>query len=146
MEQEGSLLCSYQAATGPDPQRDEPNPNPPNSVSKEAIVMLSCHLCLGLQCGLFSSDFPTKFLYKLLISPIHATCPVRPIFLHFFILVIFGEKYKLCSSSLCNFHQVPVTSSLFGPNIILTTLFSNTLNLCSSLMLGIRFYTIQNKR
>jgi hypothetical protein len=27
----------------------------------------------------------------------------------------------------------PVTSSLFGPNILLSTLFSNTLSLCSSL-------------
>jgi hypothetical protein len=27
----------------------------------------------------------------------------------------------------------PVTSSLFGPDIILTTLFSNVLSLCSSL-------------
>jgi hypothetical protein len=37
------------------------------------------------------------------------------------------------SSWLCRFHQPPVTSSLLGPNIFLSTLFSNTLNLCSSL-------------
>jgi hypothetical protein len=41
-------------------------------------------------------------------------------------------KYKLWSSSLCSFHQSPFTSSLFGPNILLSTLFSNTLSLCSS--------------
>jgi hypothetical protein len=29
--------------------------------------------------------------------------------------------------------QPPVTSSLFGPNILLSALFSNTLSLCSSL-------------
>jgi len=29
--------------------------------------------------------------------------------------------------------QPPATSSLLGPNILLTTLFSNTLNLCPSL-------------
>jgi hypothetical protein len=29
--------------------------------------------------------------------------------------------------------QSPITSSLLGPNILLSTLFSNTLNLCSSL-------------
>jgi hypothetical protein len=34
---------------------------------------------------------------------------------------------------LCNFFHSPVTSSLFGPYILLRTLFSNTLSLCSSL-------------
>jgi hypothetical protein len=34
---------------------------------------------------------------------------------------------------MCNFLHSPVTSSLLGPNILLRTLFSNTLSLCSSL-------------
>jgi hypothetical protein len=34
---------------------------------------------------------------------------------------------------LCSFLQPPVTSSLFGRNILHSTLFSNTLSLCSSL-------------
>jgi hypothetical protein len=34
---------------------------------------------------------------------------------------------------MCNFLHSPVTSSLFGPNILLRTLFSNTPHLCSSL-------------
>jgi hypothetical protein len=34
---------------------------------------------------------------------------------------------------LCNFLHSPATSSLLGPNILLRTLFSNTLSLCSSL-------------
>jgi hypothetical protein len=34
------------------------------------------------------------------------------------ILTMFGEEYKLRSSSLCDFLQSPVTPSLFGPNIL----------------------------
>jgi hypothetical protein len=44
-----------------------------------------------------------------------------------------GEKYKLRSSALCGFLQRPLTSSLFGPNILLRTLFYNTVILCSPL-------------
>jgi hypothetical protein len=47
------------------------------------------------------------------------------------ILIILGEEYKSRSSSLRNFLHYPVTSSFFGPNILLSTLFSNTLSLCS---------------
>jgi hypothetical protein len=65
--------------------------------------------------------------------PMRAICPAHLILLALFILTILGEEYKPCSSLLCSFVQPPVTSSLLGPNILLSTLFSNTLNLCSSL-------------
>jgi hypothetical protein len=41
------------------------------------------------------------------------------------IVIIFGEEYNLRSYSLCSFLQPRVTSSLFGPNILLSALFSN---------------------
>jgi len=44
-----------------------------------------------------------------------------------------GEKYKSFSSSLCNLLLSPVTSSLLGPNILLSNTFSNTLSFLSSL-------------
>jgi hypothetical protein len=44
-----------------------------------------------------------------------------------------GEQYRSLSSSLCSFLHFSVTSSLLGPNILLNTLFSNTLSLRSFL-------------
>jgi hypothetical protein len=55
------------------------------------------------------------------------------ILLDLIILIILNEDYKLFSSSLLNFLHPPVTSSLFDPNMLLSTLFSNALSLCSTL-------------
>ena len=59
--------------------------------------------------------------------------PRQSIILNFITRTILGEEYRSLSSSLCNFLHSPVTPSLLGPNILLNTLFSNTLSLCSSL-------------
>jgi len=104
----------------------------PHPTSWRSILILSTHLSLGLPSGFFPSGFPTKTLYTPFSSPIRATCPAHHILLDFITVTILGEEYKSFSSSLCNLLHSPVTSSLLGPNILLNTMFSNTLSLLSS--------------
>jgi hypothetical protein len=65
-------------------------------------------------------------------STMCATCPAHFILLDSIILII-DEDYKLWSFSLGIFLQFPITSSLFGLHFLLSTLFSDTVNLCYSL-------------
>jgi hypothetical protein len=56
------------------------------------------------------------------------------------ILIILGQEYELGSFSLCSFPQPPVTSFVLCPNILLSTLFSDTVYV-SPLMLNTKFCT-----
>jgi len=60
--------------------------------------------------------------------PIRATCPAYLILLDFVTRTILSEEYRSLSSLLCSFLHSPLTSSLLFPNILLSTLFSNTLS------------------
>ena len=80
-----------------------------------------------------SFRFPSKPCTCFCFS-LRATYTTHLILVDLISLTIFGEQFKSLSFSLCSFHQTPATSSLLAPNIHLSTLFSITLNLCSSLI------------
>jgi hypothetical protein len=109
------------------------------NLSKTHLIICSSHLHLGLPSGLFWLSHQYTICIPRL--PIHITCRSLFILLDSIVLIVLGEKYKLWSSSLCNPLQLPVTSSLFGPNILFSTLSSKTLSLCSSHMLKTKFHT-----
>ena len=100
--------------------------------SWRSTLILSSHLCVGLPSVLLPSGLPTKILYALLLSPIHASCRTHFILLDMITRIIFGEEHRSLSSSLCILLHSSVTFSLLGPNILFSTLSSDSLSLCSS--------------
>jgi hypothetical protein len=72
------------------------------------------------------SGFPTKILYTVLITPMHAISLTYFILIYLNTVIISSKQHKLYSSSFCNFLHPPDTSSFFVPNILLNDLFSDT--------------------
>jgi len=105
----------------------------PNPTSWRYILTLSSYRRRCVPSGLLPSGFPTKTLYTPLMSHIHATSLAHLILPDWMTRVIFGKECRSYSFSLCSLLPSPVTSSILGPNILLSTLFSNTLSLRSSL-------------
>jgi len=98
---------------------------PPHATSWRSILILSSHLHLGLP-SLLQVSPPNPFIR--LSSPPYAL-HAPPIS----ILSTLSPDYRSLSFSLCSSLRSPVTSSLLGPNILLSTLFSDTLSSRSSL-------------
>ena len=85
------------------------------------ILVLSSHLCFCLPCGPFLYVFPTKIVYVFLCSPMCAMCPTHLNLLDFITLILNGEQYRSCSSALCSFLHLPLTSSSSATNFLLST-------------------------
>jgi len=106
---------------------------PTHPTSWRSILILFSHLRLGLHVVSFPHVSLTKTRYESLLYPIRSTYPALLILLDLINRTIFGEEYRSLSFSLCCFLHSSVTSSLLGPNICLSTLFSNTLSLSLSI-------------
>jgi hypothetical protein len=118
MEPEGSIPNSQELSTCSYPEPDQSSPHP----SIPPLQDRSSYYPPTYVLGLFPSGFPTNNLYAFFFAPIRPTWPAHHILHDLIILIILGEEYKSLSSSLCNFLHSPVTSSLFGQNILLSTL------------------------
>jgi len=91
-----------------------------HSISLKFIVTLSSHLRLHLSRGLFPfrfSHLSHACYMPRLYQPPWFNHPNNTLW-----------TYKLRSSSLCSLLQPPATFSPLGPNILLSTLFSNILS------------------
>ena len=92
---------------------------------------LQIHININLQStyGFSKRSLPLRFPHQnpvyASLSPIRATCPAHLMLLDLSTRTILGVEHRL-SSSLRSFLHSPVAYSLLGPNIPLSTPFSNT--------------------
>ena len=129
MKPEGSLRHSQQPATCPYPEPDRSSPYP-------ASLFLKIHLNIIL---LFTPGTPNgspSLRFPHLNSVCASHLPHTRYMLHPSHSSRFDHSnnigWRVQFIKLLNLHS-PITSSLLGPNILLNTLFSNTLSLRSSL-------------
>ena len=105
---------------------------PSHPTSWISIYILPSHLCLGLPGGLFPWVSPQKPCIHL--SLLSATWPAHLILLYLITWTRLHEMHRSLSTSLCSFLHSHVTSFLLSPIILLSTILSKTLSLCSSLI------------
>jgi len=78
---------------------------------------------------LFNSGFPINKIYVLLTSHMRAKLSATIILLDLINRKIFSDLYRSLSFPIYSFPHSPLHSSLSGPNIPLSTTFTNTLSL-----------------
>ena len=132
MEHKDSLPHLQEPVNSPNPEPDQPSPfTPSHSLRIHFNIILS--FTPGTSKWYISPTFPHEnptCTYLLL----HTCYMLRlPYFSRFITRIILDEYYRSLNTPLCIFLHSCLTSSLLDPNILLSTLFSNTLSLSSSL-------------
>ena len=143
MEPEGSL-----------PQLQIPPPAPilshidlvhaPHPTSWRSISIFYCHLRLGRPSGSLQQVSPPQPCIHCSFPPYMLHAP--PIFSRIDHPNNIGWGIQIINSSLPTFLHSIVTSFLLNPNILLSTLFPNTLSLRSPSMWETKFHTHTNQR
>lgn len=110
--------------------------NPVLSLISSFLLILSSHLRLYRLSGLLHSGFRPKIFHAVFVSSIFAMCLTHLTSLDSIILITLEQQhthYKVPWQTLRSFLRPHVTYSLSGTNILLSALFSDILNQCSSL-------------
>jgi hypothetical protein len=129
MEPKSSIPHSQGPTTCLHPEPDQSSPYLPIP-SWGSVLISSSHLCLCLPSGLFPPRCPHQ--NPVFTSPLHHACHMpHPSHSSLFLSPV---EYLVSSTE----HEAPryvvfSTPLLSRPNILLSTLFSNTLSLCSAL-------------
>jgi hypothetical protein len=131
MQPNMSLPLLQEPPTCPRPETYQSSPCP-LLASWRSVFKSYSQPRLGLPSGLLPSGLLNQILYAPLLSRRGATSPAHHLLFDLITRIIFCGEYRSLSSSSCSLLHYPVSLSLLGPNILLSTTFSNTLSLCSS--------------